>query len=216
MEKEIGFFGKETANKDGLRSICKSCNSARALKWHSANVERVNARERAFYAKDPSKSSEKNKKWRKENPEKVTASNRKRWKNRDIEKTKEKDNAWRKSNPDKASVNSKRDYEKNKEKRKPVRRKWEQANKGKRRAIVAKRRAAKLQATPKWLTKEQLLDIQTIYIEADRLSRETGVPREVDHVVPLQGKNVCGLHVSWNLEILTKEENARKHNKFSF
>lgn len=75
----------------------------------------------------------------------------------------------------------------------------------------AKRRAQKLQATPGWA---DLKAIEAIYVEAKRLTEETGVQHEVDHVVPLNGKNVCGLHVEWNLQILTWAANRSKSNKW--
>ncbi len=74
-------------------------------------------------------------------------------------------------------------------------------------AKLAKRRAQKLKATPKWLTKDQLWLIQQFYA-----ARQPGF--HVDHIVPLQGENVCGLHVPWNLQILPAEENITKSNKF--
>lgn len=78
---------------------------------------------------------------------------------------------------------------------------------------TAKRRAQKVQATPPWLTIGQLREIRAIYSEAARLTRETGIKHEVDHIHPLLGKIFCGLHVPWNLQILTKEENCKKNNK---
>lgn len=80
-------------------------------------------------------------------------------------------------------------------------------------SYVAKRNADKASATPKWLTKEQLLEIRVFYAEATKLTKETGIKHEVDHIIPLRGKNVVGLHVPWNLQILTKIANIKKGNK---
>ena len=88
------------------------------------------------------------------------------------------------------------------------------ANPDKINALTAKRRASKLQATPTWLTPEQHKQILEFYTEAKRLEQETGIKHHVDHIVPLQGLNVCGLHVPWNLQVITAEENVRKSNKW--
>lgn len=80
-------------------------------------------------------------------------------------------------------------------------------------ARVAKRRAKKLQATPEWLTKEHLDQIKDIYAHARDCEVVTGDQYHVDHIVPLQGKDVCGLHVPWNLQVLPAEVNQSKSNK---
>ena len=77
-------------------------------------------------------------------------------------------------------------------------------------AHMAKRRATVLQRTPKWLTKEHLAQIVAVYAEAQRLTAETGVKHHVDHVIPLMGKTVCGLHVPWNLRAIPQSENLKK------
>lgn len=92
---------------------------------------------------------------------------------------------------------------------------YARTNPGKMNARTAKRIASKIQATPKWLNRNQLVEIEEIYHEANRLTKETGISHEVDHIVPLQGKNVRGLHVPWNLQILTKSENIAKSNIFN-
>ncbi len=105
---------------------------------------------------------------------------------------------YRFANPEKVTANIK---------------KWEKLNPGKKAAQVRKYQASKLNATPKWLTKEQLKEMQDLYVEAARLTKETGIPHEVDHEEPLQGKNVCGLHVPWNLRVVPRTENRKKSNK---
>lgn len=85
------------------------------------------------------------------------------------------------------------------------------ANKSAYLAKWAKRRAQSIQATPKWA---DLKAIDAIYAEAARQTEETGIQHEVDHIVPLQGKTVCGLHVGWNLQILTQKANRSKSNKW--
>ena len=80
-------------------------------------------------------------------------------------------------------------------------------------ACGARYRARKLKASPEWLTKEHHADIQTMYSLAKKLERLCGVRYHVDHIVPLQGKNVCGLHVPWNLQILTARANVTKGNR---
>jgi hypothetical protein len=77
-----------------------------------------------------------------------------------------------------------------------------------------KRHAAKLQRTPKWLTAEQLKDIQTEYELSAWCSKVMGIKYNVDHIVPLQGKTVCGLHVPWNLRVIPASDNFKKSNKF--
>ena len=83
-------------------------------------------------------------------------------------------------------------------------------------ANSAKRRASKLNATPKWLTLYHHETIKNLYSEAKRLESVDEIKRHVDHIVPLQGENVCGLHVPWNLQILTEKENISKSNKLIF
>ena len=83
----------------------------------------------------------------------------------------------------------------------------------KRREWTARRRASKLKATPKWLSESQLTAIKCKYSLASMFTKCSGVPHAVDHIVPLRGKTVCGLHVPWNLQVITVEDNLKKSNK---
>jgi hypothetical protein len=104
-------------------------------------------------------------------------------------------------------------YPQNKEKVLLRNEKWAKSNPDKVRAKFAKRRAKKLQATPDWLTQEHLDQIKDIYAHARDCEVVTGDKYHVDHIVPLQGKDVCGLHVPWNLQVLPAEVNQSKSNK---
>jgi 5-methylcytosine-specific restriction endonuclease McrA len=115
---------------------------------------------------------------------------------------------------EKAIENNKRWYEKNAERHRENYSHWSKTNLDKKAAYSAKRRSAKLQRTPKWLTKEQLIEIETMYAKAKEMQTLTGVEHHVDHIVPLQGDNVSGLHVPWNLQVISAIENVKKGNKW--
>lgn len=74
-------------------------------------------------------------------------------------------------------------------------------------------RARKLNATPAWLTEDQKSHIADIYYHARDCEVVSGEKYEVDHIVPLKGENICGLHVPWNLQVLPQSLNRRKNNK---
>lgn len=104
---------------------------------------------------------------------------------------------------------------KNPERKKASSKSYVAANRPAVRAYQARYRAALLNATPPWLTRAHLRQIRAFYREAEHLSRSTGIPHEVDHIVPLQGKTVCGLHVPWNLRALQKAANNRRPRVWS-
>lgn len=86
--------------------------------------------------------------------------------------------------------------------------------KGQRCAYQAARNAMKARATPGWLSADQKKAIVAVYAKSEAVTAQTGIPHEVDHIIPLRGAKVCGLHVAWNLQILEASENRRKSNHF--
>ena len=133
--------------------------------------------------------------------------------------------AWRDANPNKAKAIATKHFQANKEvmyQRSAVWREknreyanqlsclWAKKNPAKASAQASKRRARLLNATPEWA------DFNAMQIEydlAEWCSKVTGVKYHVDHIVPLQGKNVCGLHVHKNLRVIPAKDNHVKSNK---
>lgn len=91
--------------------------------------------------------------------------------------------------------------------------KWAKANPEKVIANALKRSRAKRQRIPKWLTEDHWEQIRAFYLEAQRLTVETGIVHHVDHIYPLRGKTCSGLHVPWNMQVTPWIDNLRKANK---
>lgn len=113
---------------------------------------------------------------------------------------------WAKSNPEKNRASKLAYKRRNREKLKAYNKLWAQRNRGKTTAYARAYQLAKKQAMPKWLTTEQVEIIEAFYV-----NRPDGY--HVDHIVPIKGKTVCGLHVPWNLQYLRAAENIAKSNK---
>jgi 5-methylcytosine-specific restriction endonuclease McrA len=77
-------------------------------------------------------------------------------------------------------------------------------------------RAAKIQRTPTWLTEDDHWMIEQAYAVAVQRTKTTGVMWHVDHIIPLQGTTVSGLHVPWNMQVITETENKRKGNRLQY
>lgn len=89
------------------------------------------------------------------------------------------------------------------------RKKWAENNKHISMEVVRRRQCAQRNATPAWANRQAM---QAIYAESKRIEAETGIPQDVDHIVPIQGKTVCGLHCEANLRVIPRHENRTKHN----
>lgn len=173
---------------------CAECVRESCWKWREDNPDKMREKKRQWNAKNADKERERKRKWRAANREKARESNR-RYIKANREGVRERDRRYRESNP---------------EKRRELSRKWGARNPEKRAAYAAARKSRKLNATPPWA---DMAAIEAIYAERKRVSAETGIEHHVDHIVPLRGKHVCGLHVPWNLQILTASENIKKGNR---
>ena len=132
--------------------------------------------------------------------------------NREVVKARAK--AWAEANPDKVKEKSDRYREKNREAHNTYNRAWFAENSDKRAAYQAKRKATILQRTPRWLTEDDHWMIEQAYDLAKARTEMLGFEWHVDHVVPLQGKQVSGLHTPSNLAVIPGAENCRKNSRF--
>lgn len=120
---------------------------------------------------------------------------------------------WKKDHPDRNAAQQRSVYAKNPTKGQKRTKHWRQNNPSKAAMQVSRRTAARKLRTPKWLTPLQYQQMNIFYDSAKALTKEFGINMEVDHIVPLQGKNVSGLHVPWNLQVLSEKLNASKGHR---
>lgn len=195
QEFTLDFFFKSKQTPDGLFRRCKSCSKAATKaveeRRKTVGLGRLNTdtevkrkeRRRSVYAS---------------NPEKYRARSRingQRFK----EKNRAYTTKYRERNREAVRAYARAYYHENKESIGP-----------RSREQVMRRYATKGKATPPWSDREAIL---VIYRRAVELTAETGIEHQVDHIIPILSKLVCGLHVHANMQILKKSENIRKGNR---
>lgn len=177
---------------DGIRRVsgaCVECSKEHLRSSRASNPERTKTQQR----KDRLKTMEK--------PEMV-------------QKKRERDAQYRKENRDKYRATIVAWSAKNPEKVKLYAAKTKANNKGKVNAHTVKRRLAKINRTPKWLTADDHWMIEQAYELAALRTKLFGFTWHVDHVLPLQGKLVSGFHTPYNLQVIPGADNVRKSNTF--
>jgi hypothetical protein len=234
--KDNSEFSKGRNKKDGLQNRCKAC----AKEYREDNKYKISAQRKAYRAEHGEELSARSKLFYAEHRDTIIVRRRARDEgNKDellayrkayYELHKEQLNADRKAYSEshrederarnkRYSIAHKDDIlsrrrvyrERNSDKIAITARQWQINNPDKANANAANYRSRKLNATPSWFEKEDVLEL---YMEAASRSKNEGVDYHVDHIVPLQSKFVCGLHCLANLEIITAIENRRKHNLY--
>jgi hypothetical protein len=120
---------------------------------------------------------------------------------------------WAQVNRDKKAMQDQRWAEQNRERSNAHKKRWNKQNAGAKRALDRKRFAAQRQRTPVWLDVVDCAEMEFTYIWCNAL-RSCGLDYHVDHIVPLQGKIVSGLHVPSNLQVIPAKLNLSKHNRW--
>jgi hypothetical protein len=122
-----------------------------------------------------------------------------------------KNKRYYEKNADKVNEQKRAYWAENRLKFKATARRWLEENRPRFYHLNRLRQKRIARATPGWADTEA---IYLIYLEARRLSAETGIAHHVDHIIPLNGKLVCGLHVAGNLQPMIWLENLKKRNTF--
>lgn len=204
VEKELKFFKKESRRLSGYASSCKKC---------AGEYERERRRSKNPLIPDCKTCSSCNvelfsslfsrhsgmKDGLSHNCKKCASVDQAKWYAENSERKKKSVEDWARKNKSRKKQNDKNRQEKNPE-------------------IFSHytglRRSRKINATPEWLTEKHFDEIKKFYWMARDAFLISGQEYEVDHIIPLKGKNICGLHVPWNLQILPKDINRKKSNKY--
>lgn len=176
------------------RGKCKPCLGTQQKAYAIKNAEKRKASAKSYVAANKEKTLARQYAWREANIEKVRAQLRERYQN-NKEQMLAYQSVWSKENPEKRSA---------------ITRKWDKNNAPIKNAATARRRATKFQATPSWANE---FIIAEAYSLAELRTKMLGFKWEVDHMVPLQSKIVCGLHVHTNIQVIPKIENIKKGNR---
>ena len=213
---------------------CKQCNEVMPPEYHysrrycnekcrrKAEYQRLEPKIRVYQVAHRDEIRANQIKWIRANPEKVKASQL-RGRDRRLKALKE----WKKRNRDHINAYKRATWRKyqnpvqkarwlaaNKKRVRAYKAKWAKANPGKVLAKLRRRQTAKQNALPAWLSEDQFREMAELYQTAALLTRHSDEPYQVDHIIPLLGKGVCGLHVPWNLQIMTAVANRKKRNHY--
>lgn len=133
------------------------------------------------------------------------------WRRQNREKHRAYSTRWKKENPAKVKINNRRYVVKHADQIRECQRRRQKANPAKIVAYTRARQAAQLKRTPAWADHAEILKV---YELSAQLTKETGIKHQVDHVIPLRGKLVSGLHVHTNLQVLLARVNQSKNTSF--
>lgn len=203
--KPLFSFTKHAKTKDGLRHWCRDCQRTYMQKYKKDNPKIISAQKARYRVKHKDELRPKNRihseTFRERHREELNELNRQRRSDdfRHREKRLAIEMAYRFRNK---IVCAER------------RRKWANENKSLVIHYAVKRRLALSKRVPNWLNQDDLMQIKTQYQIAKHKNVKNGQKWVVDHIIPLRGKYVSGLHVPQNLQVIDYSTNAKKSNKF--
>lgn len=208
--KSLADFHKAKGCRDGRHGSCKYCMRKAHKKWSDEHKEQLSEYYKLYGQEHRAHISESKKEYQKKNKEKIAIGK--------VVYAKKNKQTIAKYQKEYALINKEslvgygKEYRrKNRDRRNRAGQEYYANNKAKFVASSRKRKATKKQRTPQWA---DVWRIQQYYILAAKLSERYEIQFHVDHVIPLQGKMVSGLHTHNNLQVITATENLAKNNKF--
>ena len=200
--KPISLFNKSV--------WCKACVSAYDKEIYQRKRNIILEQKREYRANNKEKVSKANKEWQLANAEKL-AEYQKQYREAKAKEIADKKREYYLSNRQRILEEKHKYHAKNRDVLLAKRQEYynNPENYAKFAVQREKRRLTQKQATPKWA---DINAMRRIYAECKRISQRTGIKHHVDHIIPLHGKLVTGLHVQDNLRIVTASENHRKYN----
>lgn len=202
--KPLDQYPKHSTCKGGRAPVCRECKLIKKRAYYCANAAALKAKATEYQRNNRERTNAIARKHLANNRENINARARER-NATDSAKTKAKQYRQDRSAHYAALAAAQR--AKDPEAHRAQQREWARQNPDKTQARTAAYRAARLNATPAWFEKSA---IEWLYLD----SATRAEAHHVDHVLPLQGETVCGLHCLANLEIVTASENTSKQNRF--
>ena len=205
-------FSLNARKPDGLDLYCKKCTAVRSAAHYQKNKEKRRLQNIAWLAAHPEKTAEYCRKNKNLHPEKYVEAQA-NWYVKNRDKKLSGDKARREKRIEEFRERERRSYRKHVSARLARNKNWRLRNGHVINAYASERRAAMARRTPGWLTENDEQTIRAFYLRAKTLSDATGILHHVDHIVPLRGRTVSGLHVPWNLQVIPAVDNLRKNNR---
>ena len=186
------------AYERAYRALNRDKILARRNAWKEANKERLQAQNKEYRVANKEKAAAQKKEYYAENKERINARSK----------------AYAKANPEVINKSCRKWRAANPAKQKAATYAWRDENRGAYNALCARSRGIRSLRVPEWLSDDCHWLIKEVYSLAELRTKMLGFPWHVDHIVPLQGKKVSGLHVPWNMQVIPAVDNLRKKNFF--
>lgn len=208
--KPLSEFVAKSRNKDGRASHCKACGSLAGKTYYATHKDELKKTRAVWSRNNADRRLVSRLRYEQSNREAIAARKADYYK-KNAARIREVQAIYQQQNAEKIVARVQAYREANREQIRYTKSAWSSRNRHRVLIYAARRRAAKLRATPPWAQEEKVAEF---YFAADFLGMVTGEWYHVDHIVPIQSKVVCGLHCETNLQVIPGLENQTKGNRY--